>query len=162
MAFQPHPAAELPAIIPREVLFGNPDRLSVQISPDGRYLSYCAPHDGVMNVWVAPIDDVAKARVVTRDTKRGIREYHWAYTSGHVLYRQDEGGGLPVGQGLDHLLHELRVLLGGPGGPRALVEYDQRGGGQSRVPRDTPVGCGENVAALHALGESLVLELLKL
>jgi dipeptidyl aminopeptidase/acylaminoacyl peptidase len=85
-------AAEPPPLIPRDVLFGNPDRLSVQVSPDGKHLSYCAPYDGVMNVWVASIGDIAKAKVVTRDRKRGIRDYHWAYTNDHILYRQDEGG----------------------------------------------------------------------
>ncbi|HEV2294205.1 MAG TPA: S9 family peptidase [Tepidisphaeraceae bacterium] len=85
-------AVEPPPLIPREVLFGNPDRANVQVSPDGRHLSYCAPHEGVLNVWVAPINDLAEARVVTRDRKRGIREYYWAWTGDRVVYRQDEGG----------------------------------------------------------------------
>src|SRR5688500_3796928 len=85
-------AAEPAPLIPRETLFGNPDRANVQVSPDGKHLSYLAPHDGLMNVWVAPVDDVAKARVVTRDRKRGIREYHWAWTNDRIIYRQDEGG----------------------------------------------------------------------
>ncbi len=41
-------------LIPREVLFGNPDRASAQISPDGAHLAWLAPRDGVLNVWVAP------------------------------------------------------------------------------------------------------------
>lgn len=79
-------------LIPRAVLFGNPDRASVQISPDGRMLSYLAPVDGVLNVWVAPLDDIAAARPVTSDTDRGIRSYFWGYTDRHILYAQDKGG----------------------------------------------------------------------
>ena len=43
-------AAEPVELIPRDVLFGNPDRLGVQLSPDGRYLSFVAPWEGVLNV----------------------------------------------------------------------------------------------------------------
>ena len=53
---------------PRKLLFGNPDKINVQISPDGRFLSYAAPVDGVLNVWVGPVDDPAAARPVTGDT----------------------------------------------------------------------------------------------
>lgn len=84
-------AADVP-LIPRAVLFGNPDRAGAQISPDGKYLSWLAPVDGVLNVWVAPVDRLDEARPVTKDTERGIRIYFWAYTSRHVLYQQDAGG----------------------------------------------------------------------
>ncbi len=79
-------------IIPRKLLFGNPDRASVQISPDGRHLSWLASRDGVLNVWVAPREDVSAARPVTHDTGRGIRFYGWAYTNNHILYVQDKNG----------------------------------------------------------------------
>ena len=79
-------------IIPRKVLFGNPDKAMVQLSHDGAYISFLAPRDGVLNVWVAPRNDPAAARPVTNDTGRGIRFYGWAYTSQHVLYIQDKNG----------------------------------------------------------------------
>jgi dipeptidyl aminopeptidase/acylaminoacyl peptidase len=79
-------------LIPRTVFFGNPDRVAVQISPDGAHLSWLAPLDGVLNVWVAPRDDLAAAHPVTRDTGRGIRFYLWAYTNAHILYTQDTNG----------------------------------------------------------------------
>ena len=85
-------AGELPPLIPRQLLFGNPDRTSAQISPDGAQLSWLAPRDGVLNVWVAPANDPAAARPVTRDTGRGIRIYGWAYTAAHIIYLQDRGG----------------------------------------------------------------------
>ena len=73
------PSAAAPAsldqveLIPRDALFGNPERANVQLSPDGKYLSWVAPLDGTLNVWVAPADDLSAAKAVTRDTARGIR-----------------------------------------------------------------------------------------
>ena len=82
---------EIP-LIPRTVLFGNPERALVRLSPDGKYLSYLAPVNGVLNVWVAPVDDLPSARPVTADTVRGIRIYQWAYTNQHICFLQDKGG----------------------------------------------------------------------
>ncbi len=85
------PAAEVP-LIARDDLFGNPERANVQISPDGKYLSWVAAVDGVMNVWVAPADDMSKARAVTSDKARGIRQYFWSYRPDTLLYLRDTGG----------------------------------------------------------------------
>ena len=85
-------AGEVPPLIPRQLLFGNPDKASAQISPDGANISWLAPLEGVLNVWVAPADNPAAARPVTRDTGRGIRIYGWAYTAAHIIYLQDVGG----------------------------------------------------------------------
>jgi dipeptidyl aminopeptidase/acylaminoacyl peptidase len=84
-------------LIPREVLFGNPERLSPRISPDGTRLAWIAPHEGVLNVWIAPTSaeggvDWAAAQVVTEDTDRGIRMFAWAHDGRHLLYLQDTGG----------------------------------------------------------------------
>jgi dipeptidyl aminopeptidase/acylaminoacyl peptidase len=79
-------------LIPRALLFGNPDKAATKISPDGKSLSYLASVDGVLNVWVGPVSDPAKATPVTHDKKRGIRFYFWAYTSGDILYIQDADG----------------------------------------------------------------------
>jgi Tol biopolymer transport system component len=79
-------------LIPRTLLFGNPDKTQARLSPDGKFLSYLAPLDGVLNVWVGPSNDPAAAKPVTHNTNRGIRFYTWAYTNRHVLYIQDKGG----------------------------------------------------------------------
>jgi dipeptidyl aminopeptidase/acylaminoacyl peptidase len=81
-----------PPLLPRELLFGNPERVNGQVSPDGRWLGYIAPRDGVLNVYVAPSDDPDAARPVTNDRLRGIRGYSFAFTGNHVLYGQDVGG----------------------------------------------------------------------
>lgn len=79
-------------LIPRDVLFGNPDKAQARLSPDGKYLSYLQPVDGVLNVWVGPADDPEAAEPVTEDKKRGIRGHSWAYNSKHIVYSQDKDG----------------------------------------------------------------------
>jgi dipeptidyl aminopeptidase/acylaminoacyl peptidase len=83
-------------LIPRTVLFGNPERVAPHISPDGTRLAWIAPHEGVLNVWVAPIGpsgvDWDSAAVVTADTDRGIRVCAFARDDRHLLYLQDTGG----------------------------------------------------------------------
>ena len=79
-------------LIKRDVLFGNPERASVRISPDGKYLSFLAPDEGFLNVWVAPVSDPSAARAVTNDRVRGIRIHTWAHNSEFLIYMQDSGG----------------------------------------------------------------------
>ncbi|HEV2760222.1 MAG TPA: S9 family peptidase [Acidimicrobiales bacterium] len=80
-------------LVPRQVLFGNPERISPRISPDGKRLAWIAPDHDVLNVWVnqvgAPLDD---AKAVTEDRDRGIRSFFWAHDNRHLLYVQDVGG----------------------------------------------------------------------
>ncbi len=78
-------------LIPRAVLFGNPERAAPSISPDGRTIAYLAPQDGVLNIWVQPVAG-GETRVVTADTKRGIRIFFWQEDSQHVFYLQDLDG----------------------------------------------------------------------
>jgi dipeptidyl aminopeptidase/acylaminoacyl peptidase len=79
-------------LIPRKVLFGNPDKAAPQLSPDGKLLSYLAPVDGVLNIWVGPADKLGEAKPVTKERKRDIQSYFWAHTGRHVLYAQDTEG----------------------------------------------------------------------
>jgi dipeptidyl aminopeptidase/acylaminoacyl peptidase len=79
-------------LIPRQVLLGNPDRVALQLSPDGTHISFIAPDEGVLNVWVAPAGEPEAARPVTHDRVRGIRMHYWAHTSEDILYLQDSGG----------------------------------------------------------------------
>lgn len=83
--------AQVPELIPREILFGNPTRVTPKLSPDGKYMAYLAPVDDVLNVWVRTVgreDD----KPITNDTDRGIRWYFWAYDNEHVIYGQDKAG----------------------------------------------------------------------
>ena len=80
------------SLIPRSVLFGDPDRARARLSPDGKNLSFVAPKDGVLNLWVAPALDPAKARALTSETERSIVRYHWAYDNRHIVFAKDKGG----------------------------------------------------------------------
>jgi len=85
-------AAQDTKLIARKDIFGNPTRTAPQLSPDGKHIAFIAPQNGVLNVWVAPSSNVDAAKVITNDTKRGIRNYFWAKNSTHILYTQDTGG----------------------------------------------------------------------
>ena len=79
-------------LIPRKWILGNPSRTDPQLSPDGKHLAFLAPDHGVMNLWIAPIQDPLQARVVTNDKKRGIYQYVWSFTGENLLFLQDYEG----------------------------------------------------------------------
>ena len=79
-------------IIPRDVIFGNPERISVLISPDGKWISYLTALSGVFNLRIAPVDNISDARSITNETIRGVESYFWAYTNHSIVYRQDTFG----------------------------------------------------------------------
>jgi len=84
---------QLPPLIDRELFFGDPEISGSQISPDGRYITFLKPLNGVRNIWVKtrsePFDS---ARPITADTARPVSSYFWSLDSKFVLYVQDKGG----------------------------------------------------------------------
>lgn len=91
--------------------------------------------------------------VVAREILQSVR--------GVQILERRIGEGSPVvvlhggpGAHHDYLLPGFDVLADA----HTLIYYDQRGGGQSPVPRDTPVGWQEHVADLEALRELWGLE----
>ena len=83
---------ELPPLISRDILFGNPERTSPALSPDGKRLAWLAPDtNNVLQVWVKTVgkDD---NKIITADKKRGIRQYFWAKDNRNLLYLQDSDG----------------------------------------------------------------------
>jgi dipeptidyl aminopeptidase/acylaminoacyl peptidase len=78
-------------LIPRDVLFGNPDNIRPHVSPDGTLLAYIAPSDGMLSVWVRTIGK-SDDRVIARDPARPIMQIFWQGDSRHVLYLQDRAG----------------------------------------------------------------------
>lgn len=79
------------ALIPRAVLFGNPERIRPQLSPAGDRIAYIAPVDSVLNLWVMNVDG-SEPRQLTFDTNRGVTNYFWAENNTHILYMQDLAG----------------------------------------------------------------------
>jgi len=147
-------------LIPRDALFGNPERASVQISPDGQYLSWLAPVGGVLNIWVAPADDLDAATAITRDENRGIRMYFWSFQAHTLLYLQDVGGDE------DFHLHRVDVRTGQASDLTPYAETTAEVVGISdRVPEAILVGLNDRDAQWHDLyrldlttGERTLLE----
>ncbi|NJL02235.1 MAG: S9 family peptidase [Spirulinaceae cyanobacterium SM2_1_0] len=92
-----------PPLIPRTVLFGNPQRANPQLSHDGQYLAYLAPNEqDVLQVWVRRADQT-EARPLTQEPKRGVQAYLWTYLPGQLIYAQDTDG--------DENFHLFRVEI---------------------------------------------------
>ncbi|MEG4121346.1 S9 family peptidase [Microcoleus sp. N9_B4] len=86
------PKTEIPPLIEREILFGNPEKNRPQLSPDGKYLAYIAPDEN--NVLQVRLRTVGQAddRQLTADKKRGIRIFFWTYSGEELIYQQDIDG----------------------------------------------------------------------
>jgi dipeptidyl aminopeptidase/acylaminoacyl peptidase len=70
----------------------NPENTHPTISRDGKKIAYLAPVDGVLNVVVAPADDMSKAQPVTHEKERPVERYWWPEQSTQILYAQDHAG----------------------------------------------------------------------
>ncbi|HEX5602048.1 MAG TPA: S9 family peptidase [Pyrinomonadaceae bacterium] len=75
-------------LIPRSVLFADQDKLSVRLSPDGRTISYLAPVDDALGVWISSVADPLKPRLLFKQTGARIFNLQWAYTSREFVYLQ--------------------------------------------------------------------------
>jgi dipeptidyl aminopeptidase/acylaminoacyl peptidase len=133
-------------LLARSTLFANPDRAQPKLSADGKRIAYLSSVDGVLNVWVAPVDDLGKARPITQDKKRGIRTYRWAFTNDHVLYMQDKDGdenwhlhAVDIKTGVDK---DLTPIEGAQARIEALTE---------RAPREVLVGLNDRDKRFHDL-----------
>ncbi len=80
------------SLVPRRIFFRNPDRANVQLSSDGTQLAWTEPVRGVQNVFVAPVNDLARARQITHERHRSISGYLWAYTNRHLAIFRDGDG----------------------------------------------------------------------
>ena len=80
-------------MLDRELFFGDPEIVGADISPDGRYIAFLKPLNGVRNVWVKRTEEAFDdARPITRDTKRPIPGFFWTRDAKYVLYVQDQAG----------------------------------------------------------------------
>src|SRR3546814_1517455 len=78
-------------LFPYPTLFRSYSEL--QISPDGRQLAFLHPLNGVLNVWVAPLDDPKAATPVTRFDTRPPDSFQWSSDGRYRLVLKDIGGG---------------------------------------------------------------------
>ncbi|MGD9695585.1 MAG: alpha/beta fold hydrolase [Thermoleophilia bacterium] len=119
----------LPPLIPLRHLFDNPERAGAQLSPDGARLSWLAPRDGVLNVWVRDRAG-GEARPVTDDRDRGVRGYRWTRDGGGILFTRDSGG--------DENDHLLLAPVAGGGRTRDLTPFPGVRALLLATPRATP------------------------
>ncbi|MGZ3445574.1 MAG: S9 family peptidase [Myxococcaceae bacterium] len=82
--------AEAP-LIPREVLFGNPERTRPQLAPDGKRLAWLQPDKGILQIWVQTLGK-EDAAPVSADRQRPIRLFRWGQDSRTIVYLQDVKG----------------------------------------------------------------------
>jgi len=91
----------IPLKIPVRDFFKNPESRGYLLSPDGKTLSYLAPWESRMNIWIRPTAG-GDAKRITSEKDRDIREYFWK-GNGFVIYAQDNKG--------DENFHLFRVDL---------------------------------------------------
>jgi dipeptidyl aminopeptidase/acylaminoacyl peptidase len=85
-------AAQRASLVPRDALFASPAYSELQISPDGKQLAFLHPLNGVLNVWVAPLDDLKAATPVTRFDTRPPDSFQWSPDGRYILVLKDVGG----------------------------------------------------------------------
>lgn len=112
-AAKPVPRAD-ESVLPRKLIFGNPDHGAPRVSPDGKLIAWLAPTAGVLNVFVAPTADPSKAKAVTNEHNRPIPTFEWAYDNKHILYAIDKNG--------DENAHVFSVDVTGLDGKRGATD----------------------------------------
>lgn len=79
-------------LLDRELFFGNPQISGGQLSPDGKWISFMKPYNGIMNVWVKSFDEpFASARPLT-NSARPLYGYAWTENGQYILYAKDKDG----------------------------------------------------------------------
>ena len=92
VTLMPRAAASEPPLIPREVLFGNPEIAAVDLSPDGKRLVFLAPYNGVLNLWVRDLDGRSPARLLTRASRRPHDPAGWTADGRYLISSRDGDG----------------------------------------------------------------------
>lgn len=84
--------AQMPALVDRELFFGNPEISGAQISPDGKYIAFIKPLNDVRNVWVKGVDEsFDRAKPLTEEKKRPVGGYFWSWDN-RILFVKDNDG----------------------------------------------------------------------
>jgi hypothetical protein len=79
-------------IIDRDIFLGNPEIAGGQISPNGKFISFLKPYNGVLNIYVKKTDEpFEKAKQLTAN-ERPVGGYFWSHDSKYILYQKDKGG----------------------------------------------------------------------
>lgn len=73
-----------------EDFFRNPEKSGFQISPDGKYISFLAPYNKRMNIYVKELGKNGETKV-TEEKDRDISGYFWT-NNNRILFLKDVGG----------------------------------------------------------------------
>jgi hypothetical protein len=149
-------------LLRRRLIFADPERSVVRISPDGVRVAFRAPVDGVLNLWVAPIDRVDEARQVTAVTDRNLGpSILWMRDNRHVVFfREAAGDENWRAWRVDLETGDVRPLTPGPG---VTCYVQQKLAPFSQRIADRPQRAGQALLRLYrvnvATGESALLQL---
>ena len=143
---------ELPPIIDRDLFFGDPEVSGAQLSPDGRFITFIRPYEGVRNIWIKGINEAFdEARPLTADDKP-VPGYFWSRDSEFVLYVQDKGGNENFHVWAVDPDGEIDSETGVPGA-RNLTDFEGVRAFILSVPKNTPdhmlIGLNDRDPALH-------------
>ena len=82
-----------PALIDRELFFGDPEISGAHLSPDGKFIAFVKPLKGTRNIWVKRTEEpFDAAKPVTADKSRPVTQYFWSRDGKYILFVQDKAG----------------------------------------------------------------------
>jgi len=77
-------------VLPVEDFFKNPEKAAFHLSPTGEYISYVAPYQSRLNIFVQKSTDTTATRI-TDVTESDIDKYFWV-NKNRLIYIQDDKG----------------------------------------------------------------------
>ena len=121
-------AQPAPTLIPRRLLFSAPERSRVTLSPDGKLIAFLGPVNGVLNVWLASVDNPAAARPLTRITDRDVlSQVWWPHDNRHIVFFREQGGDENwQAHRIDITTGDIRELTPGPGVRSFVKQHSAR------------------------------------
>ena len=150
IAENPPEYSSLPPLIDRELFFSDPEISGAQLSPNGQFIAFQKPLDGVVNIWVKGIDEpMEAARPVTEDANSPIMIYFWSADGRYILYAQDADGN----ENFRLYAVEPEVIGEAGVGARDLTPMENVTAQIYAVPKETPnqivIGLNDREAQVH-------------
>lgn len=79
-------------LIDRAVFFDNPEITGGKLSPDGTLISFLKPYQGILNIWVKPLEDDMEDAVPVTASERPLSGYFWSRDGKYIVYALDKNG----------------------------------------------------------------------
>lgn len=126
----------LSPLIPRRLLFGEPEKISPLISPCGQRIAYLAPRHDTLNVWLQSLDG-SDPRPLTEERSDSVASFWWGAGGRYILYLKDRAG---------NQQWHLWALDLNTGDTRDLTPFE---GVSAQKVADSPAHPGQLLAALN-------------